>query len=152
VLVVMPWPNFRWMTTNDIKAIYAILRALPPVENQVMPDSKGPFESLSPFPLPAEYNEGEESRPLPPETLPVPIGPPGDMPVPDPGNAVRGAALLPLSYEKMPHFKHRTAEEQASFGRGSYLVNAAACNDCHTNKNGLFRILTPGADFLKIPV
>jgi hypothetical protein len=51
----------------------------------------------------------------------------------------------------MPNFYNRTAEEQASFGRGSYLVNAGSCNDCHTNDGGHPRNLTLGPDLLKIP-
>jgi hypothetical protein len=51
----------------------------------------------------------------------------------------------------MPNFYNRTPEEQASFGRGSYLVNAALCGDCHTNVKGNPRNVTPGPDYLKIP-
>ncbi len=152
VLLVMPWPNFRWMTTDDLKALYAFLQVLPPVVNQIPPDDKGPAAGQGPVPLPAQYDEGEEVRPLPPTDAPVPLAPPGTpTTVPDPGHAVRGAAIMPLSYAKMPHFYKRTAEEQAAFGRGSYLVNAALCGECHTNKGGYSRVLKPGPDFLKIP-
>jgi mono/diheme cytochrome c family protein len=151
-LLVMPWPNFRWMATDDLKALYAFLKALPPVDNAVPPDNKGPAGMQGPVPLPAQYNEGEEARPLPPQTAPVPLAPPGTpTDVPDPDHAVRGAAIMPLSYAKMPNFYKRTAEEQAAFGRGSYLVNAAVCSDCHTNKGGSSRSFAPGPDFLKIP-
>jgi mono/diheme cytochrome c family protein len=154
VLVVMPWPNFRWMTTDDLKAIYAFLQLLPAAHNQVPPDSKGIFAAQGPVPLPSQYDEGEETRPLPPDSSPDLLGPPTEpTQTPDPDNAVRGAALLPLAYAKMPNFASRTPEEQAAFGRGSYLVNAAACNDCHTNKGGQPRNLTPGGpNFLQIPV
>ena len=152
VLLVMPWPNFRWMTPDDLKAIYAFLQALPAASNAVPADDKGLAGMQGPVPLPSQYDEGEETRPLPPAMSPDPIGPPGSpTTTPDPGNAILGAALLPLAYAKMPNFYKRSAEEQASFGRGSYLVNAAACGDCHTNKNGEPRILTPGPSFLKIP-
>ena len=152
VLIVMPWPNFRWMTTDDLKAIYAFLQGLPPVNNAVAADNKGIASAQGPVPLPTSYNEGEETRPLPPAMSPDPIGPPGSSTTtPDPGNAVLGAALLPVAYAKMPNFFKRTAEEQASFGRGSYLVNAALCGDCHTNKGGQPRTLIPGPGFLSIP-
>jgi len=135
VLLVMPWPNFRWMTTDDLKAIYAFLQYLPPASNQIQPDNKGIFAAQGPIPLPSEYNEGEETRSLPPANSPDLLGPPGgSTETPDPGNAVLGAALVPLAYSKMPNFYNRTPDEQASFGRGAYLVNAGACNDCHTNK------------------
>jgi mono/diheme cytochrome c family protein len=151
VLLTMPWPNFRWMTTDDLKAIYAFLQLLPPSNNMVPADNKGIYAAQAPIPLPSEYNEGEETRPLPPDSSPDLLGPPSESTqTPDPDNAVRGAALLPLAYAKMPNFANRTPEEQAAFGRGSYLVNAGACNDCHTNVGGHPRNLTPGPNILQI--
>lgn len=151
-LLVMPWLNFRWMTVTDLKALYAFLKVLPPAVNAIAPDEKGPAGLQGPLPLPDHYDEGEEPRGLPPQTAPVPLAPPGtSTDVPDPGNGARGAAILPLSYAKMPNFYKRSAAEQEQFGRGSYLVNAAACGECHTNKGGFSRTLTPGPDFLKIP-
>jgi mono/diheme cytochrome c family protein len=151
-LIVMPWPNFRWMTVDDLKALYAFLKVLPPAVNAVPADNKGPAAMQGPVPLPTEYNEGEETRPLPPATATDPLAPPGASTlVPDPDNANRGAAILPLSYAKMPNFFKRSALEQQAFGRGSYLVNAGLCGECHTNKNGSSRNLAPGPDFLKIP-
>jgi mono/diheme cytochrome c family protein len=151
LLFVMPWPNFRWMTTDDLKAIYAFLKVLPPIVNAVPDDDKGPAAAQGPVPLPTMYDEGEEPRPLPPAHAPNLLGPPEDADAPpDPGHAVLGAALLPLAYAKMANFASRSAEEQASFGRGSYLVNAAACSDCHTNQNGAARNYAPGPSFLQI--
>jgi mono/diheme cytochrome c family protein len=151
-LLVMPWPNLRWMTTDDLKAIYAFLQVLPPASNAVPPDNKGPASAQGPVPLPAQYNEGEETRSFPATTAVDPLAAPGaSSAVPDPGHEMLGAAIMPLAYAKMPNFSQRTPEEQASFGRGSYLVNAALCGDCHTNKGGEPRNLTPGPDFLKIP-
>jgi hypothetical protein len=122
-LYVMPWPNFRWLATDDIKAIYAYIKLVPPQSNTVPADNQPvqPFVSM-----PTSYDEGEETRPLLPEMQ-------NGQPVPDPGHMVRGNLILPLAYAKMPNFGMRTPDEQASFGRGSYLVNAAICNDCHTN-------------------
>jgi hypothetical protein len=151
-LLVMPWPNFRWMTVGDLQAIYQFLQVLPTASNAVPADNKGPLASQGPVPLPTEYNEGEETRPLPPTNSPDPLGAPdASTATPDPGNAVLGAAILPLAYAKMPNFYNRTPEEQASFGRGSYLVNAAACGECHTNVNGNSRSVTPGPTYLQIP-
>ena len=112
VLVVMPWPNFRWMTVDDIKAIYAFLKVLPPAVNAVPPDNKGPLGAQGPVPMPTQYDEGEEARALPPLTSVDPLAPPGSSSAtPDPGNAVLGAAILPLAYAKMPNFVHRTPDE-----------------------------------------
>jgi mono/diheme cytochrome c family protein len=151
-LVVMPWYQFRWMTVDDIRAIYAVLQHFPAANNKVPPDQKGPAALAAPIPMPDTYNEGDQERPLPPTSSQLLLGPPNvQTPVPDPGNALRGAAIFPLSYDNMPAFKSRPADEQAAFGRGAYLVNAAACSDCHTNKNGFARDFTPGPTFLKIP-
>jgi mono/diheme cytochrome c family protein len=38
LLPPMPWPNFKNMTDDDLKAIFAYLRTIPPVHNQV-PDA-----------------------------------------------------------------------------------------------------------------
>jgi hypothetical protein len=35
ILPPMPWPAFRNLTDEDLKAIYAYLRSIPPVVNQV---------------------------------------------------------------------------------------------------------------------
>jgi hypothetical protein len=140
------------MSVEDLKSIYAFLTVLPHASNAVPPDNKGPFASQGPTPLPSQYNEGEEVRDLPPANSPDPLGPPdASATTPDPGNAVLGAAILPLAYAKMPNFYNRTPQEQASFGRGSYLVNASACSECHTNVNGQARNMTPGPGFLQIP-
>jgi hypothetical protein len=32
---VMPWPYFRWMTTDDLRAIFAFLRTIAPVKHRV---------------------------------------------------------------------------------------------------------------------
>jgi len=35
ILPPMPWENFKAITDDDIKAVFAYLRSLPPVKNQV---------------------------------------------------------------------------------------------------------------------
>ena len=45
ILPPMPWQNFSQMTDDDLKAIYAYLRTIPPVTNHV----PSPIESLAPL-------------------------------------------------------------------------------------------------------
>jgi mono/diheme cytochrome c family protein len=124
-LIVMPWHIYRFMARDDLKALYAFLRRLPPVRNAIRKTFKPPF----PFP-------------------PVPFPPlaDGDS-MNDPNNAQRGL-LIPQFFSSGPAattfasqfnatVARLTPDEQAQVGRGSYLVNAmAACNDCHTAPAG----------------
>jgi mono/diheme cytochrome c family protein len=123
----MPWLFFRWLATEDIKAIYAYLKAVPPVANKILPDNKGPVLSAPPpVPFPGQYNEGDVDRPLPPET----DG--SNLPVSDPQFMLRGLAIRPLAAPA--DLGARSAGEQRAIGRGSYLVNSVAhCSGCHTN-------------------
>lgn len=124
-LIIMPWHVFRFMSLDNIKAIFAFLRRIPAVNNDVQKTFKPDF-------------------PFPPVTFP-PIGD-GD-PVNDPNNAERGL-VIPQHFSSAandPNFDHFVSqfnatvadlapEERAKVGRGSYLVNALApCNDCHTD-------------------
>jgi cytochrome c553 len=121
-LIVMPWATFRWMSTADLEAVYAYLRAIPVVSNPIMPDVKPVVPTV---PFPSTYTDGAVTPPpaLPPEVDAM------MNPVPDPGYALRGAALATLAVAAPAD-----AAEAAAFGRGSYLVNSiGACNDCHTN-------------------
>jgi hypothetical protein len=112
------------MSTDDLTAIYAYLKAIPAVSNAVLADQKGPLASAQPVPFPSTYNEGDIERPLPPEVDA------SHSPVPDPGYALRGLAISPVGY----NLGGLSATDQAKLGRGSYLVNAVGgCNDCHTN-------------------
>jgi mono/diheme cytochrome c family protein len=121
-LLVMPWATFRWMSTADLEAIYAYLRALPPIMDSIAADVK---PAVPPVPFPSTYTDGAvlPAPPLPPEFDAI------MNPVPDPGYALRGAALATLDVSAPTD-----ATQAAAFGRGSYLVNSiGACNDCHTN-------------------
>ncbi len=146
LLIIMPWVNFRWMHTDDIKAIYAYLKVVPPVANPVPGDTKGPLATATPIPLPTTYDRGEQTRAITPETNFM-----GD-PVPDPDGVTRGIEVNPLS--DPDNFLTMDAATQAHFGRGAYLVNAAVCNDCHTNPpystapDATFLAVNPD-DFLK---
>jgi mono/diheme cytochrome c family protein len=124
-LIVMPWHIYRFMARDDLKALYAFLRQLPPVRNAIRKTFKPPF----PFP----------PGPFPPLAD-------GDT-MNDPNNAQRGL-LIPQFFSSGPAattfasqfnatVARLTPDEQAQVGRGSYLVNAmAACNDCHTAPAG----------------
>jgi hypothetical protein len=41
ILPPMPWENLKQVKTEDLKAMFAYLRTIPPVKNQV-PDPKPP--------------------------------------------------------------------------------------------------------------
>jgi mono/diheme cytochrome c family protein len=126
-LLVMPWQVYRFMSLDDLKAIFAFLEQIPPVSNAV----RQTF--TPPFPLP-----------------PVPFPPIGDGdPEHDPDNSAQGLRIPQFfsSATTDPHFNtflsqfnatvaRLTPVEQARVGRGSYLVNAAAdCGSCHTDGN-----------------
>jgi hypothetical protein len=122
-LIVMPWATFRWMSVNDIKAIYAYLKVIPAVSNSIAADTK---PAIPPPPVQTSYGDGDQATatPLPPETDPQ------GNPIPDPGDILRGLAINPLSQVTPPS----DPAGQTAFGRGAYLVNAMAdCNGCHTN-------------------
>ena len=139
LLIVMPWSNFRWLHVDDIKSIYAYLKAIPAVANTVPADVKGPAAALTPIPLPKTYDVGEQSRAITPETDFM-----GNA-IPDPDGVVRGIEINPLA--DPPGFASLDGQTQARFGRGSYLVDAAPCSDCHTNPP---YSTTPGPTFLDI--
>lgn len=130
-LRVMPFPTFRWMSPDDLAAIYAYLRVIPAVDQVIEPDTKAPLE---PPVFPGVYNEGEVERPLPA---------PGSS---DPLSLRRGRAIQPLA--EPDGFAALSADEQARFARGSYLANAVAdCNGCHTRSP---RQLDPGDGWLSV--
>ncbi len=126
-MIVMPWIYFRWMSTPDIKAVYAYLKSIPAVNNVVTADNKGPtLSALAPAPAPTKYNDGDVDRPLPTETDV------SGAPAPDPDSVMRGLAIRPLAAPT--DLGAIAADELAAIGRGSYLANAIAhCSECHTN-------------------
>ncbi len=133
-MVVMPWFVFRWMSLYDLRSIYAYLRAVPRVHNEVPPDTKTAAVAPAPIPPvePTAYTMGDQKgsgTPLPPQSTPT--GPDASAPVPDPSFVLRGLAINPLVEV---HTSTLDPTTLALFGRGSYIVNAiAACSDCHTN-------------------
>jgi hypothetical protein len=122
-LIVMPWAAFRWMSTADIKAVYAYLKLIPAVSNTIPADTK---PAIPPAAVQTSYGDGDQTTatPLPPESDPQ-----GNS-IPDPGNLLRGLAINPLGEVTPP----TDTAGQSLFARGSYLINAMAdCNGCHTN-------------------
>jgi hypothetical protein len=128
VLLVMAWSHFRWMTPADLAAIFAYLQAIPPVVNKVTVDMKD-ASALNgpPAAAPGQYDEGDVVRPLPPAVDAL------GNPVSDPDAVMRGLAIRPLDAPTDAALNAMPADQQAMIGRGSYLANAAQCNDCHTN-------------------
>jgi hypothetical protein len=115
MLVVMPWLIFRWMSDEDLKAIYAYLRALPPVQNPVPPDNKSDLPLPASIPFPKLYNDGEVDRRLPREQ--------------ESFSARRGLAIAPRAQPQ-----DVDDDDLRSYGLGSYMANSmTACNECHTN-------------------
>jgi hypothetical protein len=130
-LIVMPWVYFRWMSTDDIKAIYHYLRAIPAVTNAIPADAKPP---IPPTPFDSTtYSDGDQARALPPE-----VDGQG-KPIPDPNNLLRGMAIIPFATSGAPTgagllTPPTNVSDLEHFGRGAYIVNAAAiCSGCHTN-------------------
>jgi hypothetical protein len=112
----MPWAGYRWLTKGAIKAIYAYLRALPPISNAIPADFKDGLGLPAAVPFPTHFEQGDVRRRLPPDT--VRIGP----------NSRRGLAIDPL---RSPS---DLGDDRAAFGRGSYLVDIAGCTHCHTHE------------------
>ncbi len=115
-LLVMPWFEYRWMTKDDLKAIFAYLKAIPPQSNDVPGDVKADVPRVT---FPAAFTDGDVERPLLPDSAK------------DADGVLRGFAISPLALPDLTTFP---ANVQSLFGRGSYLVNAVGrCNECHTN-------------------
>jgi mono/diheme cytochrome c family protein len=125
-LLVMPWQSFRWMSTDDIKAIYAYLKVIPAAVSALpIADNKGTTVP-APVPFADQYDDGQLARPLPPE-----VDGQG-APVPDPGNVLRGLAVDAIDNAKA--IVNLSPSDVGNYGRGAYLVNAIAnCSGCHTN-------------------
>ena len=54
-LIVHPWQYQRWMSTFDIDAIYAFMRAIPAIHNVYAADNKASAPGV-PVPFPGNYN------------------------------------------------------------------------------------------------
>jgi len=143
-LIVMPWVYFRWMSTGDIKAMYAYFKAIPAVDNAVPADNKtAALAALAPTPFPSKYNDGDVDRPLPAE-----VDVQGTA-APDPDSVLQGLAIRPLA--DPPDMNTRSSSDVASIGRGSYLVNALAhCNECHTNPSRIMTVPPTDPTFMRI--
>jgi mono/diheme cytochrome c family protein len=114
MLQVMPWLFYRWASDGDLRAIYAYLRAIPPVTNAVPPDVKAGLGLPPAIPFSGIYDEGDVARVLPPDDGSL-------MP-----NLQRGRAIQPLA-------QPRALRNRRQYERGSYLVNSlSTCGECHT--------------------
>ncbi len=114
-LVVMPWTTLRWSSALDLVAVYAYLRAVPPVSNAVPPDVKSDLPLPASVPFPGRvYTDGDVTRRLTGELTSFGVE--------------RGLEISPLTQPRIP--LGRVSE----YGRGAYIVNTTAhCNDCHTH-------------------
>lgn len=113
---VMPYTRYRWMTSYDLRAIYAYLKAIPAVDKQVTVDTNAPGTPLT---APTSYDDGVKSRTLPLDNTVDPIG------------ELRGQALQIL--DDPPNFALFSDASKRMFGRGAYLVTLLNCTNCHTN-------------------
>lgn len=124
-LIIMPWHAYRFMSLEDLRAMFAFLQRLPPVPQAIRTTYKPPF----PFP-------------------PIPLPAIGDSDaVNDPANAERGLRI-PAFFSSGPaatafndqftaNVAGLTVEARSRVGRGSYLVNALMdCSSCHTDGAG----------------
>lgn len=116
-LIVMPWMDYRWMSVTDLESVYAYLQLVPPSTNDV------PFTIAGgpPIPMPTTFTDGA--------TTPAPTLPPeaSDAPL----FSARGRAIqVPVEPAGVAGL---STADQASYGRGAYLVGIAPCGDCHTN-------------------
>jgi hypothetical protein len=120
-LIVMPWQTYRWMSTTDLKAIYAYLKKVPADANAVTADAKGALASIQPTPVSTTFVYGDVARSIPAED-----------PAADPLWSTRGLSVQPVADPS--GLATLSAADKSLYGRGAYLVNAVAgCNDCHTN-------------------
>jgi hypothetical protein len=119
-LLLHPWQYERWMGTDDLEALYAYLKVIPPISNTYAQDMKGMVPTE---PFPGVYNEGAVVRPLPPEFDFM------DAAVPDPNHILRGTAVDPIGVTPPSD-----PAQAALFGRGSYIINAiVGCPLCHSH-------------------
>ena len=121
MLVVMPWTTLRWASDVDLDAIYAYLRAVPPVKNAVLPDVKDrlPLPASVPFD-PSTYTDGAVVRRLKGADQSFP--------------SHRGYSISPVALDDSRDGAHDDDGRGRSVGVGSYIASALThCNDCHTH-------------------
>jgi hypothetical protein len=121
MMVVMPWTTLRWSSDVDLDAIYAYLRAIPPVVNPVPSDKKDglPLPPSVPFD-PTTYTDGVVDRSLKGTNQSF--------------SSHRGYSITPVVLDASIAGVHDDEGRGRSVGVGSYIANAFAhCNDCHTH-------------------
>jgi hypothetical protein len=149
-LLVMPWAQLRWLTDRDLRDIYHYLRHIPAIENAVQVDVKpvfppppSPFVTNGVATAVPRFADGQTDRDLPAAFDPAvghPTAAAGELF--DTNNVLRGLAISPLNDDAV--VTSLTPEQQALYGRGSYIVNGPGlCNECHTpggrNQDGTVR-------------
>jgi hypothetical protein len=133
-LIVMPWPQLRWMTDRDLRDIYHYLRKIPAVSNAVQKDVKPKFppDTTTFADAVPKFQDGAVARDLP-STFDFKAGEATTLASEpfDTNNVLRGIAISPLADDGI--VASMSAEQQALYGRGSYIVNGPGlCNECHT--------------------
>ncbi len=147
-LLVMPWPQLRWLSTQDIGDIWEYLQHIPPVTQVVRADVKPKIppsafpqtfvdENGAPIAVPV-YADGAVDRPLPSafdQTLTPPRPSAAEAEKYDDDDVLRGLTIAPL--DDATFRNQLSAADQALYGRGSYIVNAPGlCNECHGVRGG----------------
>ncbi|MBT5753278.1 MAG: hypothetical protein HOI33_11320 [Rhodospirillaceae bacterium] len=114
-MLIMPVQAYRYMLRSDLNDIYAYLRAIPAVDNEVQREYVMGFP-FPPIPGPTLSDDDIERGLQIPEIFSA--GPEGDS------FAASFAATI----------GGLNADERTQVGRGSYLLNAIAdCSNCHTD-------------------
>ena len=112
----MPVHVYRFMLSEDLKAIYAYLKRLPPIRNPIRLDYVPPFP-FPPVPTPPLSGQSAEERGR--ELIPfLSSGP----------DAEAWIAGFQSTTSNL------SAADRSKVDRGSYLINAMSdCNGCHTD-------------------
>jgi mono/diheme cytochrome c family protein len=123
--MIMPWPRYRFLSRDDLIAIYTFLRHVPPVRHETRRTLQAPA-TFTPLPPPtledsAAFNGPDNAN----RGLHIPqVFSSGDA-------AVNFYATFSATVARL------APEQQAKVGRGSYVLNTlGGCNDCHTDGNG----------------
>ncbi|MFT7694186.1 MAG: mono/diheme cytochrome c family protein [Candidatus Latescibacterota bacterium] len=125
-LLFMPTQVYRFMIEDDLKAVYAYLQRIPPIDNAVRMDYLPGFP-FPPVPSPLMSEGGDED------------GSERGLLIPQLFSS--GPAAERFAAQFADNVAALSAGERAQVGRGSYLVNAHGdCSNCHTDgiPDGLF--------------
>jgi hypothetical protein len=129
----MPWHYMRYLSDDDLKAIFAYLRSVPPLRNMV------PTEKIPPpvMDMVIGLNEKIIALQKDPTTR---FEPPAGVPEPPP------IALKEVQPGKGPGRKYPAALVK----KGELFVTAGLCNDCHTPWKFNREMGAPSPDFTRL--